>query len=222
MTQLDEHGEQIIDFIKRYQEIHQRSPSYQEIGAAVGLTSKDHVSRDLRRLKELGCLSFTPGVSRSIVLLKRERSGRGGGTSTIPLPVVDTITGSEPLSAADSSLMPLDWISVAQELVQNEPDVHVLRVHGSSMLDALVNDGDLVVIKRKNTAENGELVAAWLKSQQTITLKYYHRENGHVRLQPANPALPALLLSPSDIEIRGQVLAIVRKAPYDRHWRQER
>ena len=117
--------------------------------------------------------------------------------------------------------MPLDWISVAQELVQNEPDVHVLRVHGSSMLDALVNDGDLVVIKRKNTAENGELVAAWLKSQQTITLKYYHRENGHVRLQPANPALPALLLRPSDIEIRGQVLAIVRKAPYDRHWRQE-
>ncbi len=222
MTQLDEHGEQIIDFIKRYQEIHQRSPSYQEIGAAVGLTSKDHVSRDLRKLKELGCLSFTPGVSRSIVLLKRERSGRGGGTSTIPLPVVDTITGSEPLSTADSGLMPLDWISVAQELVQNEPDVHVLRVQGSSMLDALVNDGDLVVIKRKNTAENGELVAAWLKSQQTITLKYYHRENGHVRLQPANPALPALLLSPSDIEIRGQVLAIVRKAPYDRHWRQER
>lgn len=222
MTQLDEHGEQIIDFIKRYQEIHQRSPSYQEIGAAVGLTSKDHVSRDLRRLKELGCLSFTPGVSRSIVLLKRGRSGRGGATSTIPLPIVDTITGSEPLSAADSSLMPLDWISVAQELVQNEPDVHVLRVHGSSMLDALVNDGDLIVIKRKNTAENGELVAAWLKSQQTITLKYYHRENGHVRLQPANPALPALLLSPSDIEIRGQVLAIVRKAPYDRHWRQER
>lgn len=222
MTQLDEHGEQIIDFIKRYQEIHQRSPSYQEIGAAVGLTSKDHVSRDLRKLKELGCLSFTPGVSRSIVLLKRGRSGRGGATSTIPLPIVDTITGSEPLSAADSSLMPLDWISVAQELVQNEPDVHVLRVHGSSMLDALVNDGDLIVIKRKNTAENGELVAAWLKSQQTITLKYYHRENGHVRLQPANPALPALLLSPSDIEIRGQVLAIVRKAPYDRHWRQER
>ncbi len=222
MTQLDEHGEQIIDFIKRYQETHQRSPSYQEIGAAVGLTSKDHVSRDLRRLKELGCLSFTPGVSRSIVLLKRGRSGRGGATSTIPLPIVDTITGSEPLSAADSSLMPLDWISVAQELVQNEPDVHVLRVHGSSMLDALVNDGDLIVIKRKNTAENGELVAAWLKSQQTITLKYYHRENGHVRLQPANPALPALLLSPSDIEIRGQVLAIVRKAPYDRHWRQER
>ncbi len=222
MTQLDEHGEQIIDFIKRYQETHQRSPSYQEIGAAVGLTSKDHVSRDLRRLKELGCLSFTPGVSRSIVLLKRGRSGRGGATSTIPLPIVDTITGSEPLSAADSSLMPLDWISVAQELVQNEPDVHVLRVHGSSMLDALVNDGDLIVIKRKNTAENGELVAAWLKAQQTITLKYYHRENGHVRLQPANPALPALLLSPSDIEIRGQVLAIVRKAPYDRHWRQER
>ncbi len=212
MTQLDEHGEQIISFIKRYQETHQRSPSYQEIGAAVGLSSKDHVSRDLRKLKELGCLSFTPGVSRSIVLLNSGRSWGGAGTNTIPLPVVDTITGSEPVATADSSLMPLDWISVARELVQNEPDVHVLRVHGTSMLDALVNDGDLVVIKRKNTAENGEMVAAWLKSQQTVTLKYYHRENGHVRLQPANPALPALHLSPSDIEIRGQVLAIVRKA----------
>lgn len=80
------------------------------------------------------------------------------------------------------------------------------------MLDALVNDGDLVVIKPKHSAQNGEMVAAWLKPQQTMTLKYYHREDGHVRLQPANPALPPLQLRASDVEIQGQVLAIVRKA----------
>lgn len=212
MTQLDEHGEQIIAFIKRYQEIHHRSPSYQEIGTAVGLTSKDHVSRDLRKLRELGCLSFTPGVSRSIVLLKSGRNRTGPATITIPLPVVDKMIASEPVAGPDPNLMPLDWMSVARELVQNEADVHVMKVRGTSMRDALVNDGDLVVIKRKNTAQNGELVAAWVKPQQAVTLKYYHRENGHVRLQPANPALPALHLNPSDVEIRGQVLAIVRKA----------
>jgi repressor LexA len=211
MTQLDEHGKRIIAFIKNYQRTHRRSPSYQEIGAAMGITSKDHVSRDLRKLREQGCLSFTPGVSRSIVLLKDGRSRAGGGRGTIPLPVFGTMAESGPGPIVDSNLIPLDWASVARDLVRDEQDVYVLQVRGISMLDALLDDGDLIVLKRGQAAQNGEMVAAWLKSQQTMTLRYYHRENGHVRLQPANPALPSLNVEPSDVEIRGQVIAIVHK-----------
>lgn len=211
MTQLDEHGERILAFIRRFQAAYHCSPSYEEIGIGVGLASKDHVSRDLRKLKENGYLTFTPGMSRSIVLTDDLwRRSRGGGT--IPVPVVGVIPAEDGESPSDSESEPLDWVTVARELVGDEHDVHVWRVRGSSMLDALVNDGDLVVLKPKTTAKDGEMIAAWLKPQQTMTLKYFHRENGHVRLQPANPVLPPLYVKPSEIQIQGQVLAIVRKA----------
>jgi repressor LexA len=73
-----------------------------------------------------------------------------------------------------------------------------------------VNDGDLVFLKPNPTAHNGEMVAAWIKPTQAMAFEYYHRENGHVRLQPENPALPALQLNANDVEIQGQVIAIVR------------
>ncbi len=211
MTQLDTHGARIIAFIERYWQTHQRSPSYEEIGAAAGLVSKDHVSRDLKKLKEQGYLSFTPGVSRSIVLLKNPRSRPRGGDGTIPLPVVGVLHSSEPEPVADK-VPPLDWLTVTRELVDDQDDVVVLKVKGDSMIDALVNDGDLVLLKKKHDVQNGEMVAVWHKPTRQMSLKYYHRENGHVRLQPANPKLDSVNVKPNEVEIHGQVLAIVRKA----------
>ncbi len=212
MTQLDDHGARIIAFIERYQQVHQRSPSYEEIGLAVGLPSKDHVSRDLRRLKKQGYLTFTPYVGRSIVLLKNTRTRNGSGEGTIPLPIVGTIEARQPVPDPEAQVPPLDWVTIGRDLVEDDRDVYVLRVQGDSMIDALVNDGDLVVLRRKETAKNGEMVAVWDKAAQATSLKYYHRENGHVRLQPANPKLQPLNVKPTDVEIQGQVLAIVRKA----------
>jgi repressor LexA len=211
MTRLDEHGERIIAFVESYHQAHHCSPSYEEIGEAVGLTSKDHVSRDLRKLKHEGYISFTPGMSRSIVLMKNGPIRSHPGRGKIHPPVVGAIVGDKQEPGSNWDRQPFDWISIARELVDDNQDLRVLRVHGSSLLDALVNDGDLVVIKPKQTAQDGEMIAAWLKPQQTMTLKYYHRENGHVRLEPVNPALPPLQVKSSDIEIRGQVVAIVRK-----------
>lgn len=94
MTRMDDHGEAIIAFIRSYQEAYHCSPSYEEIGTAVGLASKDHVSRDLRKLKEQGDLSFTPGMSRSIVLLK-DSKGRARGGGSIPIPVTGVIPDGE-------------------------------------------------------------------------------------------------------------------------------
>ena len=113
---------------------------------------------------------------------------------------------------ADSGNLGLDWGNAARELVGEDQEVYVLHVRDSSMQDALVDEGNLVVIKAGHSAQDGDMIAAWLKPQQAMTLKYYHRENGHVRLQPANPELPPLELRPSELEILGQVLAIVRTA----------
>jgi repressor LexA len=212
MTRLDEHGERIIAFVERYQETYCCSPSYEEIGRAVGLKSKDHVSRDLRKLKEQGYLSFNPGMSRSIVLSKKRSVQPPNGRRAAPNVSLGAIPGSKEASLQESRPGPLDWTSIARELVGEDQEVHVLRVQGDSMHDALVEDGDLVLINPKRTAQEGEMVAAWLKPQQEMTLKYFHRENGHVRLEPANPRIPPLQMRSSDVEIRGQVLAIVRKA----------
>jgi repressor LexA len=212
MTQLDDHGARIIAFIERYQQLHHRSPSYEEIGMAVGIASKDHVSRDLKRLEQSGYLSLTPRVGRSIVLLKNTRGHRGSGASAIPLPIVGTIQARYPIPGPGGAIPPLDWLTIGRELIEDESEAYVLRVEGSSLMDALVNDGDLVVLKPRQTAQNGEMVAVWLKPERALSLKYYFRENGHVRLQPANPALPPLHVRPHDVEIQGQVLAIVRKA----------
>ncbi len=212
MTQLDEHGASIIAFIERYQQQNQHSPSYEEIGAAVGISSKDHVSRDLRRLQRLGYISFTPRVGRSIVLLKNSRRQRRNQPGAIPLPIVGTLQSGKPIPDTAKRIPALDWVTVGPELVEDGQDAYVLRVEGNSMMDALVNDGDLVVLKPRQAAQNGEMVAVWLKPAQLLSLKYYYRENGHVRLQPANPAFPPLHVQPHEVEIKGQVLAIVRKA----------
>ncbi len=212
MTQLDEHGARIITFIEHYQDKHQRSPSYREIGAAVGITSKDHVSRDLKRLQQQGYLMFTPRVGRSIVLLRNAQGRRGRGERAIPLPIVGTIQTRQPIPDHNPQNPPMDWVTVGRELIDDQDDVIVLRVEGDSMIDALVHDGDLVVIKPRQVAQSGEMVAVWCKPIQKLCLKYYYPENGHVRLQPANPEMQPMHLKPSDVEIQGQVLAIMRKA----------
>ncbi len=212
MTQLDDHAAQIIAFIERYLEQHRHSPSYSEIGQGVGIASKDHVSRDLKRLQQQGYIKFKPGVGRSIVLLKNARGRRGRAEAAIPLPNVGTIQSRQPIRDPNPQTPPLDWVTIGRELIDDEPDAYVLRVEGNSMVDALVNDGDLIVLKPRQAAQSGEMVAVWYKPSQKLGLKYYYRENGHVRLQPANPELPALHVHPSDVEIQGQVLAIVRKA----------
>ncbi len=106
----------------------------------------------------------------------------------------------------------LEWANVVRRLIDDADDLQVMEVQGDSLRDALVNDGDLVLLKPKPTAQNGEMVAVWINSIDAMKLEYYHRENGHVRLQPANPALPALQLKANELEIQGQVIAIVRQA----------
>ena len=89
--------------------------------------------------------------------------------------------------------------------------LYALRVKGTSMIDALINDGDLVILEAQETAENGQTVAAWLKAEQEATLKRFYLEDGHVRLQPANSTMQPIYTSPDNLEIKGRVVGVIRR-----------
>ncbi len=200
MTQLDEHGARILSFVERYQHQHHRSPTYREIGAAIGIRSTDHVSRDLRRLVRDGYISFKPRVSKSIVLLKTANA-RSRQTS-LPLPYFN----------ASPKTIPTDELArLAAELFADEKDTFLLRARGQAMRDATLDDGDLVVIKRTEKFCDGDMLAVYLKPSKRTTLRHVYRENGRLRVQSANPDTQPQYYKPSDLEIRGTVLAILRK-----------
>lgn len=200
MTQPDEHGARILAFLERYQHQHHRSPTYREIGAAVGLSSTDHVARDLRRLVRDGYISFKPRVSKSIVLLQSP-SAR---TRQKPLALPYLNQSERPL--------PSDELGrIASELFEDERDTFLLRARGQAMRDAMLDDGDLVVVKRTADFRDGDMLAVYLKPSRRTTLRHIYRENGRLRVQSANPDTQPQYYKPSDLEIRGQVLAILRK-----------
>lgn len=198
MTQPDEHGVRILSFLERYQQQNHRSPTYREIGAAVGLVSTDHVARDLRRLVQDGYISFKPRVSKSIVLLKTTRSRQ----ANLPLPYLNTT----------EKALPADELSkLAAELFEDEKDTFLLRARGQAMRDAMLDDGDLVVVKRAEKFRDGDMLAVYLKPSKRTTLRRLYRENGRMRVQSDNPDAQVQYYKPTDLEIRGTVLAILRK-----------
>lgn len=200
MTQLDEHSSQILNFVERYQQQNRRSPTFREIGAAVGISSTDHVSRDLRRLVRDGYISFKPRVSKSIVLLKTPQTR--ARQNALPLPFFNPSEQARPSDELGR---------LAAELFGDEPDTFLLRARGQAMRDATLNDGDLVVVKRTENFCDGDMLAIYLKQSKRTTLRHTYRQNGRYRVESANPDTQPQYYKPSELEIRGRVLAILRK-----------
>ncbi|HEU4759386.1 MAG TPA: S24 family peptidase, partial [Dehalococcoidia bacterium] len=105
---------------------------------------------------------------------------------------------------------PDNTIEVSPEMLGNRENVYALRVKGQSMIDALVNDGDLVLMQAATAAQDGDMVAAWLKREQEATLKKFYREGGRVRLQPANETMQPIYTEADNVEVQGRVIAAIR------------
>lgn len=207
--QLTQHELDIWRFIAAYKQAHDgRSPSYAEIGEAVGISSKDHVRRDLKKLAKKGFLRLVRGMARAIELLQHPHQRQANGMITLPL--LGIIHASFKFPTPEQNTAPLDWIQVAQNLVGNKKNTYLLKVAGDSMIDALVNDGDLVLLEPTKSAENGDMVAVWLKSHHTMTLKKIFFHNERVILKPVNPTLREKSFKASDVQIQGKVLCIIR------------
>jgi repressor LexA len=191
----------ILKFLKQFIAANDYPPSCEEIRMALDLNSTSMVHRDLLTLEKAGLVERTPGIRRGLRLIR-------SASDAFEVPLLGTIAAGEPIGFGD----PVDEaLTLTSDIVRNQEGLYALRVKGDSMIDALVNDGDIVVLKHQLHARDGDMVAVRLLDRDETTLKHFYRENGHVRLQPANPTLRPVYVHPSQVEIQGQVVAIVRQ-----------
>lgn len=197
--------ERILTFIRRYLAENDYPPTIREIGQAAGISSTSVVKYNLERLQEMGYIDRSREVSRGLRLV--------GVPSFVPIPKLGRISAGTPIAAVGQQENPFagEMLTLAQDLVPNSADLYALQVEGDSMIDAMVSDGDWVVIKHQQTAQPREMVVAWIKDREETTLKYYFPEGPVVRLQPANPNYQPIYVPAEQLEIQGKVVAVVRR-----------
>jgi len=199
---------EILDFIQTYLEEHGYPPAIRDITAACSISSTSVAAFHLKRLEHKGYLRRRPDISRGIELAgageKEEASIPMAGIIAAGLPV--------PVPSADawSGMDATDFVRVPRGLLSGAEKVYALKVKGDSMQDALISDGDIVIMESTSVVENGQTAAVWLKDEKEITLKKVYREEENVRLQPANKHYQAIVTSSGNVEIQGKVIAVLR------------
>lgn len=211
MRDLSPKQQKIYSFIRRFVEERDYPPSIRDIQNACGISSTSVVDYNLKALERQGLIKRDREISRAIELLdtggrRRQRTTSvpllGAIAAGSPIPVPNTDTFAE-VAAADT-------IDVTEEMTGGHDDVFALRVKGTSMIDALINDGDLVLLRATNEVRDGDMVAVWIKSQGETTLKHFFHEGERVRLQPANSTMKAIYVDAADVEVQGKVVSTIR------------
>jgi repressor LexA len=207
MRRLSDRQQRILDFVAEYTGDHGYPPSIREIGQAVGISSTSVVDYNLRALERGGLIRRDREVSRGLGIVGQTPSAR---PSMIRVPIVGRIAAGEPIEAMEQHD---DFLELG---IGTVPDgCYALQVKGKSMIEDLIDDGDLVVIRPQETAENGDIVVALLMSQGAATegvatLKRLYREKGQVRLQPANAAMQPIYVDPNQLRVQGKVVSVIR------------
>lgn len=222
-----------LKFLIKFLEEKRYSPSYADICKGAGVKSKSHVSKILQELEDRFYIERENNKARSIRILEEAYTFLDETANRVVrrledilvLPISGRIVASEPIPMPDTSLGYYDPESTVELMIKSLPpgekieDLFALEVDGDSMVDAMINDGDIVIMRRADRARNGEMVAVWLDDNNETTLKYFYREtvkeNGksreRVRLQPANPTMqPIYIDNPSQVRIKGKVVMVIR------------
>lgn len=205
--ELSERQKSILETIREYLVEYGYPPTIREIGEATGISSTSVVSYNLNALEKKGYLTRNKDTSRGLRLQEE--------TTAMPVPLLGNIVAGEPIPVPgnESPETALDHIGVPTDMLGNTDDVYALRVRGNSMIDSLIADGDIVVMRHQRSAENGDTVAAWLVDEETVTLKEFHLEAGgqRVRLQPRNPTFEPIYVRANKVEIQGKVIGVIRE-----------
>ena len=201
--------ERILDFLRRFLDDKDYPPTVREIVKGRGISSTSVVDYNLNILEREGYIRRGREISRGIELVDSNRR------RLVRVPVIGRIAAGEPIPVPSAetwdNIASAETIDLTEGLTRGKREVYALRVKGTSMVDALINDGDIVLMEYTNTAENGELVAVWLKGEREATLKRFYRERDHIRLQPANIAMEPVYAEPENVEIQGKVIAVIRQ-----------
>lgn len=207
---LSDRQREILRFIREFAEEHNRPPTVRDIKDALSISSTSVVDYNLNQLVDKGKLRRNRNVSRGIELTEpipiRDDS--------ISVPIVGTIAAGSPIEVPDNMPDPGTWgdtVQVSQSLIPlRGNDFFALRVKGYSMVDALIADGDVVLMKPQNTAENGETVAVWLEDDKATTLKKFYDEGTRIRLQPANVTMDPIYADPNQVHVQGRLVGVIR------------
>jgi repressor LexA len=191
---------EILDYLQDFIQQHGYAPSLEEIGRRFGLSSLATVHKHLTNLQEKGFIKRAWNRSRSVELVPT-----GAGARSVELPLLGYVAAGVPIEAVATS----ETISVPQDFVAKR-DTYVLRVRGNSMIEEQICDGDLVIVEDRKNPQNGEMVIALLGGSD-VTLKKLYREDGRIRLQPANPSMQAILVDPDQLQVQGVVVGVMRK-----------
>lgn len=213
---LSERQERILEFIRAYLEEKHYPPTIREIGAAVGISSTSVVKYNLERLQQKGYIDRSDEISRGLRLKDGPSlvpARRPEGARTVPVRKLGIISAGTPIAAVGQQDNPFagEALTLTEDLVPNSADLYALQVKGDSMIDALVHDGDWVIIKHQATAQPRDMIVAWIRDREETTLKYYFPEGSRVRLQPANPTYEPIYVPADQLEIQGTVVAVVRQ-----------
>jgi len=212
---LGERHQRILDFLLEYQRENTYPPSIREIGEKTGITSTSLVNYYLDQLEKMGKIERDLKISRGVRI-----SGINSSGEMLRIPILGPIAAGIPLPEENPSVSYLQEnenraVEIARTLLPHRETgegLFAVEVKGDSMIDAMINDGDIVVMKPASDAKNGEMVAVWLPRDNEATLKYFFREKDRYRLQPANPTMKPMYIKKSEpLEVKGKVVMVIRK-----------
>src|SRR4030043_497589 len=200
----------ILQFIRKFIDTRGYPPTVRDIVRGCKISSPSVVAYNLARLETAGYIRRHADISRGIELVANRPTNR----HSVTIPVIGEIAAGEPIPVPHSDT----WETVAPEelvitedLTRGKQKVYALRVRGNSMIDALIKDGDIVLMEYVTSAENGDMVAAWLKAEKEVTLKRLFRETDRVRLEPANTQVQPIYTTPDNVEVQGKVITVIRQ-----------
>ncbi len=210
---LSERQQKIYEFINKFMREKGRPPTIREIGGHVGISSTSVVNYNLNILAREGLIQREKEVSRGLRVVGQQAKALVSEMTTVQIPLLGKIAAGAPIPLPTEGMTKWDgeMIALTRELIPNEEGLFALQVKGNSMIDALINDGDVVVMKKQEVAENGDMCAVWLKDKNETTLKRIYREKNRIRLQPMNPTMKPLYADPRDVRIQGKVVLVVRQ-----------
>ncbi len=201
----------ILDFIRNFDEERSYPPTIRDIQQACGISSTSVVDYNLHILERVGYIRRDREVSRGIEVLGGSRDVAAGtrisvlgyiaAGEPVPVPTQDSWGAEEPMDVLD---LPPGFLGKVKK------NAYALRVKGTSMIDALVDDGDVVIVQPVDSVQDGDMVVAWLQIEKEATLKRLYREGDRIRLQPANATMKPIYVNAENLEVHGKVVGVIR------------
>jgi repressor LexA len=211
MRTLSARQQKILNFIRGFLDDQAFPPTVRDIVRGCGISSTSVADYNLAILEKEGYLKRHREVSRGIELLGETflKANR------VAVPLIGTIAAGQPIPVPGveswNEAASAETIEVPTQLLRGRENIYALKIKGTSMIDALINDGDIVLMQAASTVENGQMAAVWLKSEKRATLKKVFVSPDKIRLQPANSQMKPIYADPADCEIQGRVVGVIRQ-----------